>query len=325
MGLIFAMLRNDDQTLKNTTGMEEEVPDEPSVARSEGTTGEEPMGDKGFMPPISHDGPFQEFFTVWLAAYNAANEKYEMLPADDTIYHNHGPATDDEYVHHEQCTKLKILYKGDPCGIAHAINCVFPNDVVQQWDIRTPETWPRNLCSCSLWNKLTTAADTTWLDYIKEPDHDFLAMDSVLGNFNDIDDSYGEGICEPCHTQPTGSTIPDPTQTPDTREYSCNLSTADQLLLVRRTLELWRIADGGDLPYYPDEPPATGWASSVASRKMTRLERASERQKMNSGKESASHVTRNRLVQRFLTQPRHWMINSGMGSASHVTRNRLVQ
>ena len=192
---------------------------------------------------------------------------------------------------------------------------------MQQWDIRTPETWPRNLCSCSLWNKLTTAADTTWLDYIKEPDHDFLAMDSVLGNFNDIDDSYGEGICEPCHTQPTGSTIPDPTQTPDTengslctfgrpftattREYSSNLSTADQLLLVRRTLELWRIADGGDLPYYPDEPSATGWASSVTSRKMTRLERASERQKMNSGKESASHVTRNRLVQRFPTHSSH--------------------
>ena len=135
------------------------------------------------------------------------------------------------------------------------------------------------------------------------------------------DDEYGEGICEPCHTQPTGSTIPDPTQTPDTengslctfgrpftattREYSCNLSTADQLLLVRRTLELWRIADGGDLPYYPDEPPATGWASSVTSEKMTRLERASERQKMNSGKESASHVTRNRLVQRFPTHSSH--------------------
>ena len=84
MGLTFTMLRNSDQTLKKTTRMEEEVPDEPSVARSEGKTGEEPMGDEGFMPPISHDGPFQEFFTVWLAAYNAANEKYEMLPADDT-------------------------------------------------------------------------------------------------------------------------------------------------------------------------------------------------------------------------------------------------
>ena len=45
MGLIFTMLRSDNQTLKNTTEMEEEVPGEPGVARSEGATGEEPMGD----------------------------------------------------------------------------------------------------------------------------------------------------------------------------------------------------------------------------------------------------------------------------------------
>ena len=306
------------------------------------------MGDEGLVTPVPLNGPFQEFFTVWLAAYTAANETYEMLPAVESNQCDCEPATDDNNVHHEQCVNLRVLYKGDPNGLAYAINCVFPADALQEWDIRSPQTWPRDQCSCSLWNKLPTASGTTWLDYIEEPQYDFLAMDSVLDSFRNTDDEFGDGtyepchtqptgstvpdptqtpddefgdgICEPCHTQPTGSTIPDPTQTPDaengslctfgrpftatTREYSCNLSTADQLLLVRRTLELWRIADGGDLPYYPDEPPATGWASSVTSRKMTRLERASERQKMNSGKESASHVTRNRLVQRFPTHSR---------------------
>ena len=57
MGLTFTMLRNDDQTLKKTTRMEEVVPDETSVARSEGKTGEEPMGDEEFIPPVSLDGP----------------------------------------------------------------------------------------------------------------------------------------------------------------------------------------------------------------------------------------------------------------------------
>ena len=206
MRLIFTMLRSDNQTLKNTTEMEEEVPDEPSVARSEGKTGEEPMGDEGFTPPVSLDGPCREFFTVWLAAYNATN---------DTVYRNHKPATDDGHVHHEQCMKMRILYKGNPYGLAYAINCVFPADALQEWDIRSPQTWPRDQCSCSLWNQLPTTSGTTWLDYIEEPQYDFLAMDSVLDSFRNTDDEFGDGAYEPCHTQPTGSTVPDPTQSLD--------------------------------------------------------------------------------------------------------------
>ena len=48
-----------------------------------------------------------------------------------------------------------------------------------------------------------------------EPDYDFLAMGSVLDSVRNAKDALGKGICDPCHTQPTGSTIPDPLQTPD--------------------------------------------------------------------------------------------------------------
>ena len=221
MGLIFTMLRNDDQTLKNTTEMEDEVSDEPSVNRSEGKTGEEHMGDRGFAAPVSYEGPFQEFYAVWLAAHIATNETYEMPTA----------------------------IKDDRCDT----------------------------------EKEQTDSDGSSVTRLDE-----LALTKLR------DDAKNGSPCT--FGRPSTAT---------TREYSCNLSAADRLLLVRRTLELERIAEGGDLPYYPDEPPATGWASSVTSEKMTRLERASERQKMNSGKESASHVTRNRLVQRFPTHSSH--------------------
>ena len=161
MGLIFSMLRSDNQTLGITTEMEKKEPDEPGVARSEGATGEEPMGDEVFRTPIPLSGPLGEFFSAWVGVYVDTDGTYGTISPDGSIHRDCKPATDDDHVHHEQCTKLKNLYKGDPCGIAHAINCVFLNDVVQHWDIRTPEDWPRNLCSCSFWNKLSTAADTT--------------------------------------------------------------------------------------------------------------------------------------------------------------------
>ena len=78
MGLIFSMLKNDNQTLGNTTNMGKEEPDEPGVARSEGTTEEEPMGDEGLVTPVPLNGPFKEFFAAWVAAYTATNETYEM-------------------------------------------------------------------------------------------------------------------------------------------------------------------------------------------------------------------------------------------------------
>ena len=206
MGLTFTMLGNDDQTLK-TTRMEEVVPDEDSVVRSEGRSGDEPMDVGRLATPIIVYGPFKEFFDVWLAAYTTAYGPSETLPAN----------TDSDGSSVPRLNKLALTRLR---GIA---------------DIGS-------LCS------------------------------------------FGRHYTE--------------------MEFSCGLSVTDQLLSVQRYLELRRIADGEELPYYPDEPPVRGCTSSDA-KKMTRLERASERQKMNSGRGSASHVTRNRLVQRFLIHSRH--------------------
>ena len=96
MGLIFSMLRNDNQTLGNTTNMEKKEPDEPGVARSEGTTKEEPMGDEGFVTPVPLNGPFKEFFAAWVAAYTATNETYEMLPAVESNQCDCEPASADD-------------------------------------------------------------------------------------------------------------------------------------------------------------------------------------------------------------------------------------
>ena len=91
------------------------------------------------------------------------------------------------------------------------------------------------------------------------------------------------------------------------REFSNSLSAGDRLLSVQGTLEFRRVdpAYEGNLSYYPDEPPVNGWTSSDTAKKMTRLEKASERQKTHSGKESAIPVARNRRVQRFPTHSRH--------------------
>ena len=83
--------------------MEKKEPHEPGVARSEGITEEEPMGNEGLVTPVSLNGPFQEFFTEWLAAYTATNETYEMPPAVESNQRDCEPATDDNNVHHEQC------------------------------------------------------------------------------------------------------------------------------------------------------------------------------------------------------------------------------
>ena len=38
--------------------------------------------------------------------------------------------------------------------------------------------------------------------------------DETGEGFRKTKDEFGKGIREPCHTQPTGSTVPDPLQTP---------------------------------------------------------------------------------------------------------------
>ena len=81
MGLLFSMLRNDNQTLGNTTNMKEEEPEETDVAGSEGTPIEESMGDTGTDTPVPSNATFMDFFEVWLMAYNATNESYRMPPA----------------------------------------------------------------------------------------------------------------------------------------------------------------------------------------------------------------------------------------------------
>ena len=39
--------------------------------------------------------------------------------------------------------------------------------------------------------------------------------DETGEGFRKTKDEFGKGIREPCHTQPTGSTVPDPLQSPD--------------------------------------------------------------------------------------------------------------
>ena len=104
MGLIFTMLRNDDQTLKNSTEMEDEVSDEPGVTRSEGKTGEKPMNDGVFRTPIPLSGPLGEFFSAWFGVYVDADGSYGTILPDGTVHRNCRPATDVNHVHHEQCT-----------------------------------------------------------------------------------------------------------------------------------------------------------------------------------------------------------------------------
>ena len=174
------------------------------------------MGDAGILTPVPLNGPFKEFFAAWLAAYTATNEPYKMLPAvEDDLCDCEPVSGDANDVHHEQCVNLRVLYEGDLSGLANAINSLFPNNTLGQWNIHTPETWPQDRCSCSLWHQLPTSKNTDWLADTTEPDYDFQAMDSVVHDIRKAKDALRKGICDPCHMQPTDSTIPDPLQTPD--------------------------------------------------------------------------------------------------------------
>ena len=93
MGLLFSMLRNNNQTLGNTANMKKEEPEETDVAGSEGTPIDESMGDTGTETPVASNATFMDFFDVWLMAYNATARPYDMPPAvEDALHENeHSP------------------------------------------------------------------------------------------------------------------------------------------------------------------------------------------------------------------------------------------
>ena len=61
--------------------------------------------------------------------------------------------------------------------------------------------------------------------------------DETGEGFRKTKDEFGKGIREPCHTQPTGSTVPDPLQSPDpemTIRESRTIYTRLQKILASR-------------------------------------------------------------------------------------------